>query len=203
MALQAHHQMTPGEFLAFERSFEPSDEILKHEFIDGDVVAMAGASREHIVITFNVAKVLDSDLAAHGCEVYSNEMRVWVDDLEDYFYPDAQLVCEKPEFVDGRRDTINNPVLIVEVLSPSTARYDRTRKFEAYKRLPTLRHYLLIAQDQPLIEHFERMNDGRWAHSTYFHLESSVEIRNPDCELPLSKVYDRIIFDSQADEPTP
>jgi len=116
-----------------------------------------------------------------------------------YTYPDVGVVCGKGRYEDKYGDTLLNPTVIIEVISDSTESYDRGRKFEMYRTLESLTDYLLVAQDEPLVEHFSRMSDGRWALSEHKGMDAAVTIAFIDCTLALADIYDKIDFD--ADQP--
>ena len=141
--------LTPEEYLARERRAET-----KSEYLRGEVFAMAGASRAHNLIASNAAGELRQQLRDRPCEVYPSDMRVKVSPSGLYTYPDVTVVCGEPQFEDAEVDTLLNPKVLVEVLSPSTADYDRGGKFTHYRRLPSLQEYVLISQDRPLVEHY-------------------------------------------------
>lgn len=148
---------TPAEYLAWER--EQPD---KHEYLAGEVFAMAGATREHNLVVGNVVGELRTLLRSRPCEVYPSDMRVRVSATGLYAYPDATVVCGKPDLETSDLDTLLNPTVLVEVLSPSTEAYDRGRKFEQYRTLPSLRDYVLVSSTDVLVEHFARQPDGAW-----------------------------------------
>src|SRR6185437_15178443 len=148
---------TAQEYLAWERQ-QPE----KHEFHDGEVFAMAGATFEHNQIVINVGAELRSALRDKPCRVCASDLRVRVPATGLYTYPDASVVCGRPEFEDGSLDTLLNPLVLVEVLSESTQDYDRGTKFTNYRTIPSLREYVLISSDQVLVEHYTRGDDGLW-----------------------------------------
>ena len=182
---------TPEEYLAFERK---SDE--KHEFIDGRIYLMTGASREHNLIVFNLALFLGNQLRDRACEAYANDMRVRVKG-QDYTYPDVVIVCDPPEFEDDHVDTLRNPTLIIEVLSPSTEQYDRGKKFEDYRALHSLQEYILVAQDRPHVERYVRQDRGTWLFSEVDGLEASLELASIQCALTLADIYEKVVFDDE------
>jgi Uma2 family endonuclease len=147
----SHAQQTalasPEEYLASERQSE-----VRNEYVGGQVLAMTGGGRSHGIISLNIAASLHGQLRGHPCEVYSNDMRVTVSRTRAYFYPDVVVVCGGPQVEDAHEDTLVNPTLIVEVLSPSTKEYDHGTKWEHYRQLPSLQDYLLVAQDRPRVE---------------------------------------------------
>ncbi|MCG9129442.1 Uma2 family endonuclease, partial [Candidatus Poribacteria bacterium] len=138
---------TPEEYLIKERSAD-----FKSEYRDGDIVAMPGASRQHNLITVNISSGLHIQLIDRSCEVYTNDMRVKVSDTGLYTYPDVVVVCEEPNFEDNNFDTLLNPTVIVEVLSPSTETYDRNEKFTSYQTLESLQEYILVSQNNKVVE---------------------------------------------------
>jgi Uma2 family endonuclease len=182
--------MTEAEYLEFERSSE-----LKHEFLNGDVFAMTGASEEHNLISVNVITALKTQLRGKPCKVYPSDMRVKITATDLYTYPDISVMCGEAQFTDDRLDTLVNPTLIVEILSPSTESYDRGKKFQHYRELPSLREYLLIAQDSPRIERYLRKDNGLWEFTDAKGLEATLPLPSIDCALMLADVYDQITFD--------
>ncbi len=189
MSAIPNRQWTAEEYLAYERQ---SDE--KHELIDGEICAMSGASREHNTIVFNLARVLGNQLVNFPCQGYSNDMRVKVG-ARQYFYPDLAVVCDESEFEDSDVDTLLNPTLIIEVLSPSTESYDRGRKFLLYRSLPSLQEYVLISQEMAYVEHFVREQNHRWTFSDVQGSEAVLELPSIHCTLSLNDVYNKVTFD--------
>jgi Uma2 family endonuclease len=183
--------LTPAEYLAFER--QQSD--TRHEYLDGQITAMGGASREHNLIVGNAFASLHVQLRGRGCEVYSNDMRVHIPATGLYTYPDLAALCEAPVFEGDQFDTLLNPSVIIEVLSASTEAYDRGVKFAHYRSIESLQAYVLIAQDRPHIELFERGAGGRWVLSEAKGLDGRLELASLGCVLELSEVYERI-FDA-------
>ena len=180
--------ISPEEYLEMERQAE-----IKSEYIAGEIFAMAGASRSHNLIVRNISRGLDPQREGQACEVYTNDMRVEVDPTGLYTYPDAVVVCGQPQFKDANEDILLNPTVIMEVLSDSTASYDRGEKFEHYGTLPSLTDYLLIAQDRAAIEQRVRTDRG-WQLAFHYGLDAVVPLPSIGCALPLSDVYDRIEF---------
>lgn len=150
-------QMTETQYLAFERSSRT-----RHEYIAGDVYAMSGASRNHNLVVGSTYAALYQQLREQPCELYPSDMKVWIQSAKSFVYPDISAVCEAPQFHSDEQDILLNPILIIEVLSPSTERYDRGKKFQQYRELASLREYLLIAQDSPRIECFVRQEGDVW-----------------------------------------
>jgi Uma2 family endonuclease len=187
MSRQPKTYVTPEEYLAFERGCE-----YRNEYLNGEIRAMTGASREHNLIGLNIASELRARLKGRPCEVYHTDMRVRVPSANVYTYPDVVVVCGEPKFEDGRLDTLLNPTLLVEVLSKSTEKYDRTTKSDYYRTLESLEGYLLVSQDEYAVEQYTRQADGRWLLTSVRGLGSSAELRSLGCTLPLSDVYERV-----------
>lgn len=187
---------TTVEYLTLERNAS-----YKSEFHDGQIYAMTGASREHNLITVNIARELSVQLKRRPCEAYINDMRVKSDESSSYHYPDIAVVCGTPQFEDAHIDTLLNPIMLIEVLSPSTEAYDRGGKFAHYRKIPSLREYLLVAQDQPSIERYVRQGEV-WILSEGTGLEASVPLETIDCVLSLREVYDKVLDESGNNQET-
>lgn len=190
MSRQAKTYVTPEEYLAYERRAE-----YRNEYFDGGIYAMTGASRKHNLIAGNIFAELKRQLRDKPCEAYISDMRVRIPAANIYTYPDVSVVCGEPEFEDAEVDTLLNPILIVEVLSKSTANYDRAEKFTHYRTLPSLTEYLLVSQGEPHVTHYVKQPDGRWLLSDIRGLESLFELASVRCSLALREVYDRVSFD--------
>lgn len=181
---------SPEEYLAFERGTDA-----RHEYLDGHVYAMAGESIEHSRICVNVAGELRARLKGRPCEVLSPNMKVVTSPSGLFSYPDVVVICGEPQFYDERRDILTNPTVVFEVLSPSTEAYDRGEKFLRYRtQIAALREYVLVSQHRPLVEHYVRQPDGTWSYSSAGDLSEAIDLPSIDCRLPLSEIYDRIIF---------
>ncbi|MBI3249121.1 MAG: Uma2 family endonuclease [Deltaproteobacteria bacterium] len=191
MSLQPQPRITPEEYLALERKA-----LYKSEYLDGEVFAMSGASREHNLISFNISGELHPQLRHRSCEAYTNDMRVKISPTGLYTYPDVIVVCDEPQFEDAEVDTLLNPTLIVEVLSPSTEDYDRGGKFEYYRTLPSLREYLLVAQDRCHIVHYTRQKDGTWLLAETTRIEDQLRLPSINCNLSLAEVYAKVPLDA-------
>ncbi len=182
---------TAEEYLEMEREAKT-----RHEFIDGIIYAMAGESLSHSQICINLAGEVRAKLKGTNCQALSPNMKVRAESRGMFAYPDLTIVCGKPLFHDQQRDVLINPKIIVEVLSPSTQRYDQTKKFFRYrKELPSLTDYILIYQNAPFIEHHEKMSDGRWTHNAADGIEDVLRIASIEIELSLSEIYDRVEFE--------
>jgi Uma2 family endonuclease len=187
-------KLSPEEFLEFERS---SGE--KHEYLDGVVVAMSGAKRNHNKIVTNLSGLIWQHLRGKDCESYTNDMRVFVPKTGAFTYPDLVVVCGEPEFKDTVPDTLTNPLLLVEVLSDSTEGYDRGTKFQHYRSIQSLREYVLVAQTEARIEKYVKQGDGFWILSEAVGPDAQITFETIDCTIPLAEVYDKIHFGSDRD----
>lgn len=189
MAINPEPKMTAEAYLAFER--EQLD--IKHDYLDGEVTGMAGASRQHNRIVTNIVIALGNQLRGRPCELYSSDMRVKVPITQLCTYPDITALCGDAQFEDDHVDTLLNPSVIIEVLSPSTEAYDRGIKFVHYRHIESLHIYILIAQDKPQIEIFRRQENGDWLLSVVEELDATVNLDVIGCELALADVYERVI----------
>jgi Uma2 family endonuclease len=186
----AQTYLTPEDYLAFERKA-----TTRHEYLNGQIVAMSGASFAHNFITVNIATHLNIQLMDGECRVATSDMRVKVTQTGSYVYPDVVVVCGEPRAEDDTFDTLLNPTLIVEVLSPSTEVYDRGEKFEHYQQIATLKEYILISQDKIRVEHYRRQ-EADWLQTEFQGLEEVLPLLSVGCELRLQDIYRRVKFDS-------
>lgn len=189
-------RLTPQEYLAIERR-APT----KSEYYRGEMFAMSGASRQHVRVTGNTFALIWNQLRDRRCEVFNSDMRVKVSFSGLYTYPDASVACGQAEFDDGNFDTLLNPLVIVEVLSPSTEDYDRGKKFELYRQLPSLREYLIVAQDRVFVEHHVRQDDDSWRLTDHSDPAQTLQLSSINCRLPLADVYDKVEFSAPGSEP--
>ena len=155
---------------------------------------MTGASFNHGRIVINVATELLLQLRERDCDVLATDMKVRLQESRKFFYPDVIVICGDPQFHDERTDIILNPDLVVEVLSPSTEAFDRGAKFEAYRTVESLKEYVLVSQDKPLVEQYVRNGDGSWKFTEAVGLESSLTLPSVGCTLNLAAVYKRVEF---------
>ena len=187
MQAQLPHYITPEEYLEGEEISE-----VKHEYFDGRVFAMAGGTNAHAVICTNVSGLLLAQLRGKTCRVVSSEQRVKIEATGLHVYSDASVYCEGARF-DGAGDTnLLDPTVIIEVLSRSTSAYDRGDKFDHYKRIETLRDYILIEQRRAHVEHFHRLEDDSWLLRSYDFLDAVVTLDSIDCRVALRDLYDGI-----------
>ena len=187
-SVAARTYLTPEEYLSFERKA-----TTKHEYLNGQIMAMSGASFAHNFITLDTATQLNIQLMGGKCQVAASDMRVKVTQTNSYFYPDVVVFCGEPISEDNNFDTLLNPTVIIEVLSPSTETYDRGEKFENYKQIESLREYILVSQDKVLVEHYHRQ-ETEWLRREYKELDDMVPLRTIGCELRLQDIYSRTEF---------
>jgi Uma2 family endonuclease len=177
---------TPEEYLALERKA-----TTRSEYVNGEIYAMAGASREHNYIAGDLFGELRTQLRGRGCALFMSDMRIRVNPTGLYTYPDVVVACGQPRFDDAQVDVLLNPTVIAEVLSPSTEAYDRGAKFAHYRYLESLQEYVLIAQDRMWIEHFARMGK-QWLLTVFNRPGEVVLLPSIECAVPLSEIYARI-----------
>ena len=188
--LPAQTHLPPSEYLAWERK-----QPFKNEYYNGQIIAMSGASRAHNRITVDLTIQLGNQLMNSECEVFASEMRVRTSPEVSYFYPDVIVVCGEPRFEDATFDTLLNPIVVVEVLSSSTAAFDRGEKFEHYKQLVSLQEYIPISQDRVRVESYRRQGT-RWLHNTFGRLEDVLSLASIECEVPWRAIYRRVMPDA-------
>jgi len=186
MASVPTYYLTPEEYLALERKAE-----FKSEYVDGVVYALAGASSRHNLIGANVIINLGGQLKGSPCKVYPSDLKVGVPSSRRFFYPDVSVVCGDDEFPDDENDVILNPTLIVEVSSETTAAFDRGKKFLSYQQIASLQDYLLVSQDEILVEGYSRQGNDTWLYTKVTGLEGSLTLPSIECKLALKDVYDK------------
>ena len=173
---------------------------VRHEYYRGEVFALAGSSEAHNTILANIIMTLGMQLRKLPCKVYPSDMRLKIPKTGLYTYPDASIVCGTAQFDDTERDTLLNPIIVIEILSPSTERYDRGRKFQNYRTIATLQEYMLVAQDAYHIEHYVNQNDGNWLLMPYDTIEAQIHLTAIDCTLALVDVYDKVDLSPEDDQ---
>jgi Uma2 family endonuclease len=191
MATHSKTFITPEEYLDRERAA-----TTKSAYYRGEMFAMAGASRQHVLIVTNCVVALVTKLGDRDCEVYSTDMRLLVAESGLYTYPDVMVVCGKPILLDKNGDVLTNPLLIVEVLSESTADYDRGGKFQQYMQIPSLKEYLTISQTEPLVDHWLRQRDNSWLLRQIRSGDGVVSLLSLGVDLKLSDLYKKVQFAS-------
>ena len=186
MASVPNYYLTPEEYLALERKAE-----LKSEYMDGVVYAFAGGSKRHNLIVANIIITLGGQLKGRPCKVYPSDLKVRVPNSKRFFYPDVSVVCGDDELADDQQDVILNHTLIDEVSSESTAAFDRGKKFLSYQQIGSLQEYLLVSQDEILVEGYSRQGSDSWLYTKISGLEGSLTLPSIGCELALTDVYDK------------
>lgn len=181
---------TQEEYLALEEIAE-----YKSEYLRGEIFAMAGGSFNHSRIAADMISALNMALAKGDCEAVGSDTQVYVEAYSFYAYPDVSVVCGGPQFSSERRGTITNPVILVEVLSESSEKYDRGDKFFYYKGLPSFQTYILISQKRVQIDCYERQPDGKWLVGTYIDRAGELPLPSLNISLPIEKIYARVDFE--------
>ena len=185
-SLAAQTILTPEEYIASERKA-----TLKSEYLNGEVLAMSGASLAHTRITLDIATELNTQLRGKECEVITNNMRVRTGSKGAYFYPDVVAFCGEPQFEDNVFDTLLNPILVIEVLSPSTEAYDKGEKFAHYQELTSLQEYIPVSQDRIRVEQY-RLIKTQWVQTEFHRQEDVMPLVSIGCELRLQDIYRRL-----------
>ena len=175
--------MSEQEYLAFERASAE-----KHEYANGEIFAMSGGTGEHSAISANIIREVGNALFGRGCRVHTSDMRINISPAGRYVYPDASIVCARPEYTDDSRDTLVNPLVIVEVLSDSSEAYDRGDKFAQYQTIASLAEYVLASQKKPRIEVFTRQTDGSWLLRVNGPGERA-GLSSVECSIDVDRVY--------------
>jgi len=193
MSRQVKPYVSPQEYLALERQAEN-----KHEYVDGEIFAWAGASRKHNLIALSIAGELRQQLKGKPCEAYQSEMRVKAPASRAYVYPDVVVVCGEPQFEDDYVDTLLNPTVVFEVLSKSTESYNRLAKSAYYRTIESLSEYLLVAQEEYRVEQYVKQVAGRWLLTEVRSLDATIDLESIHCSLALRDIYDRITIERDA-----
>lgn len=180
---------TPEEYLLIEENSRDS----KSEYHAGIIYAMSGGSINHARVVRNLQNGIDAQLRGKGCEVFSSDVRVFVEKYNLFTYPDLLVVCGDLSYFPGRTDTLTDAKLIVEVLSPSTARYDKGEKFQFYLGLPSLESYVTVAQDDYLVQNHTRSEHG-WQMLEGKGHEETLHLPSLDISLPFSDIYRDVEF---------
>lgn len=190
MTAEPKHIYTMEDYLALERESE-----VRYEYRNGEVFDMSGGTLYHDVVTENFKNALNRELSGKSCRVFSGNMQIKTPALLPYRYADGSVVCGKPEVERFNGcDLLLNPVLLWEVLSPSTEAYDRGDKFTYYKSIPSLKEYLLIAQHRPHITQYVKQNERIWYQEEFNSLSESIHLSSLDCTLSLEEIYQDVVF---------
>lgn len=190
MSTQPKTFLTPEQYLAIER-----EAPYKSEYYDGEMFSMAGAREGHNLIGSNALREVSQQLRPRPCRTYGGDMRVRTGPRH-YVYPDVSAICGEPQLLDHRRDTLLNPNLIIEVLSPSTEAYDRGRKFELYQAIQSFTEYLLLASDRVHADLYVRQPSEHWLLTSVGELDTVLTLESVDCRLKLADLYEKVEFEA-------
>ncbi len=183
----ALHPPSLDDYLAFERTSQT-----KHEYHDGEIVAMAGGTGPHSRIAVRLSGQLDVAVAARGCHVFNSDMRIYIDATRRSLYPDISALCGTPEYRDATRDVLLNPALIVEVLSSSSEGYDRGRKLALYMALPSVTEIALVSQEEVRVDKFTRQPAGIWHFQGFSGMDAVMPLVSLGTEVRLGDFYEGI-----------
>ncbi|MEB3339134.1 MAG: Uma2 family endonuclease [Leptolyngbyaceae bacterium] len=193
--IEAQRIYSPEEYLEME-----SESEVRHEYIDGEIVPMAGAMPNHNRITRNLCTVMTNGLRGTDCEVFVADQRLWIPRKRIYTYPDVIVVQGELKLQEGRQDTITNPLVILEVLSESTQGHDRGNKFTAYRSIPDFQEYVLIDQYSVHVEHYAKVSARKWEFQEYEDLGDHLVFVSLKLEILLAEIYDKVKFESGGSE---
>jgi Uma2 family endonuclease len=198
-AVPKSRKLTVAEYLEIEQAAAH-----KSEFYDGEMFPvhppagprmMAGASKPHNIVFRNLLLKLGARLGDDGpCQLFAADQRVKIDAHGHWCYPDILIVCGEPEYAADDPDALTNPKVVIEVLSPATERYDRTTKVRHYAALPSVQEYVLVAQDEPLVERYVRLPDGQWGRAEFAGLDATLALATVAASVPMADVYRRVAF---------
>jgi Uma2 family endonuclease len=192
MSTQSKTLLTEAEYLEIERRAES-----RSEYFRGEMFAMAGGSPTHGLIIANLIRELGVQLKKKPCVVYPSDVRLMVSPTGLYTYPDVMVVYGEGQFAGAAKDTLTNPIVIVEVLSPTTEGYDRGRKFDHYGTLPSLAEYLTVSQEEPHVHQFSRQPENRWLLTEFTRLDQEIALASVECVLPLAEIYHKVEWPSR------
>lgn len=198
MQLTEQRYYSPEEYLAREEAAD-----YKSEYINGEIVPMAGGSTNHNQIALNFSTELNFAFKKLDYRVFMSDVRLWIPHQRIYTYPDVMVVVGEPEYYNNRTDTITNPRVIIEVLSPSTKKYDSSKKFEAYRTISTFEEYLLLDQTRRYIEHFSKTDNKRWSFCDYDASDDAIALASVSFEISLADIYNKVNFEQLDVETTP
>lgn len=196
MDAPAKRSYTAEEYLELESAAE-----FRSEYHDGEIIPMPGGSPDHNQITGNFYASLNFAFRGQPYRVFMADLRLWIPDYRLFTYPDVMIVQEPLELLTGRRDTITNPLVVAEVLSDSTEKYDRGDKFKMYRSVPSLREYLLLSQTRVQLEHFVRNEHRQWTLFDYEGEDAVVKLATAPCEVTLKDLYDKVVVDREGRAP--
>ena len=189
MVIATAKRYTPAEYLAQEEQA-----TVKSELIEGDIIPLAGASANHNRLTVNLCRLLPLEVAGQRYEIFMGDMRLWLPLHESYTYPDVLAVAATPQFTDDRQTALTNPCLIVEILSSSTAGYDKSAKFQLYRSIPEFQEYILVDQTAYRVEQFTKIKSHQWLMTEWLGEEAVVPLKSVPVEILLKDLYQRVAF---------
>jgi Uma2 family endonuclease len=193
MAMPAKLRFTVDEYFHWEATHEE-----RYEYINGELFAMAGASENHNLVNVNLVAVLRPQLRKIPCKIYANDMRVQISE-NNYVYPDLVVACKNPEFIRKPLDTLINPTLIIEIMSPTTEAYDRRDKFKRYRQIASLQEYIIIPQNELSLEQHIRQSENTWLWTEHRGADTIVTFSSIDCQVRLGDIFEQVNFD-EADQ---
>ena len=187
-ALPKKKYISPEEYLDLEET-----SLEKNEYFNGEIFQMAGASEKHNTIAMNIASNIHFQLRKRPCKSYQNDMRLFVEESGLYTYPDVMITCEKPELKKYKGlENLTNPTLIIEVLSPSTADYDKGAKFDHYRTIESLQEYVLVWQDKKRVALYTRQSDNSWLLRDFIGAMAEIELKSIECRLTAEDIYEKV-----------
>jgi Uma2 family endonuclease len=193
MVLATAKRYTVAEYLEQEQKAE-----FKSEFVDGEIIAMAGASANHHKISLTICRLFPQSINGKEYDIFMSDMRLWMPAYNRYTYPDVVVTDGKPVFTDAKQTAITNACLIVEILSSSTEENDRSSKFKYYRSIPTFREYLLIEQQSYEVEQYTKQPNGKWLLTEYLGEEAVIKLESVSFEISLKDLYKRVDFEVEA-----
>ena len=189
MVFPAFKYTSPEAYLEMEwRAFE------KHEYIGGEIVAMAGATERHNMIVLNIAGEIRNLLKGNNCKAYPSDFRVSTPLFDTFMYPDVTIVCGETDLKENCFDTLANPSVIIEVISPSTEERDRVLKFFFYRQIPSFREYILVETDCCKVTAFRKLQDGTWESTVIEGIDNNLYIESIKMQLPMKEIYALTVF---------
>lgn len=190
-ALNQTEQYSRREYLSMEDAAET-----KNEYFDGEIFAMAGGSKNHSIICVNVMWGLREAVMDRDCIAFDGNMKLDIPKENAFVYPDGMVVCEAVAFFEDRNDIISNSMLIIKVLSPTTQAFDRGKKFKYYRSIPSLKEYVLISQEEPLVESYFRQDGKRWLYTVAREPDDNLVLSSLDHHIGLKEMYRKVSFKS-------
>ncbi|GBE93557.1 Uma2 family endonuclease [Nostoc cycadae] len=190
MQVTQQQYYTPEEYLQLEEAAE-----YKSEYIDGQIIPMAGGTINHNQIALNLSTELNYAFKKQSYRIYMSDVRLWISQKRIYTYPDVMIIAGEPEFFNNRQDIITNPQIIVEVLSKSIINYDYEDKFAAYRKIPTFQEYLLIDQYRLHVEQFSKIGKKQWNLREYDEEDNAIAFASVPLEISLQDLYNKVNFE--------